>query len=66
MNCGVDGTEPEALRRNSAEYVIPSQCRGEHTQELNQYVENGWLKPYDEMKQGTPKGTIPLMSVESE
>lgn len=58
-----DGSAPEALRDTVSEYKIPPESREEYEEELKQWVENGWLEPYDEEKQGPPKGTIPLMAV---
>ena len=57
------GTTPEAIKGNIAEYRIPPECREEYEEELSQWVEKGWLKPYDEKRHGPPKGTIPLMAV---
>lgn len=42
---------------------ISPPMRWEINQELESWIENGWLVPYSEQQQGVPRGLIPLMAV---
>ncbi|XP_043204508.1 uncharacterized protein LOC122371842 [Amphibalanus amphitrite] len=57
------GSEPETMKGGPAEYHVSPECREEYDAELQEWVANGWLQPYDEARQGPPKGNIPLMAV---
>lgn len=56
-------SEPDALRNTVAEYTVASSAQAEYELEIEEWITNGWLKPYDERKYGPAKGLIPLMAV---
>ena len=58
-----DGSGPKCLQNTVPQYSVPSSARGEFDQELETWVENGWLVPYDEQRLGPPLGLVPLMAV---
>ena len=58
-----DYSEPDALRNTVAEYAVASSAQTEYEAEINEWIANGWLKPYDDRKYGLAKGLIPLMAV---
>ena len=45
------------------EYLVSAQVRQEYCQELETWLNNGWLLPYPEEELGPPKVLIPLMAV---
>uniref|UniRef100_A0A5S6QFW8 Uncharacterized protein n=1 Tax=Trichuris muris TaxID=70415 RepID=A0A5S6QFW8_TRIMR len=55
---------PEVLW-NTREQYLPAAAgaRNEYDQELNIWIRNGWLAPYDEKKFGPAKALIPLMAI---
>ena len=55
--------EPDALRNTVAEYSVAPDARTEYELEIEEWIANGWLEPYDDMKYGPAKGLIPLMAV---
>ena len=55
--------EPVALRNDVAEYSIPPSARASYEAEVDEWIRNGWLKPYDAKKMGPAKGLIPLMAI---
>jgi len=55
--------EPEVLRNTVAEYAVASSAQAEYEAEINAWIANGWLKPYDDRRYGPAKGLIPLMAV---
>ena len=57
------GQEPESLCNRIAEYSVPSGIREDYEAELDRWVREGWLRPYDEAKLGPAKGLIPLLAV---
>ena len=59
--CG--GKGPERLQNTADEYAIPAEARQEYERQLEKWVTNQWLIPYDEHVHGEVKGTIPLMAV---
>ena len=59
-----DGAAPECLTNGVAEYAVSESDRGEFDAELQSWIRNGWLVPYDETVCGPPRGLIPLMAVE--
>lgn len=59
-----DGTAPECLTNDVAEYHVPERARDEFDAELQSWIKSGWLVPYDEAVCGPPLGLIPLMAVE--
>ncbi|KFD49045.1 hypothetical protein M513_10093 [Trichuris suis] len=54
---------PEVLRNTKEEFPLPEGIREAYTEELEQWIQNGWLIPYDESKFGPAKALIPLMAV---
>jgi len=58
-----DDSEPDALRNTVTEYAVPINAKAEYEAESEEWIANGWLKPYDEKKYGPAKGLIPLMAV---
>ena len=56
-------SEPDALRNTVAEYAVASSAQAEYESEIEEWITNGWLKPYDDRKYGPAKGLIPLMAV---
>ena len=58
-----DKKGPERLFNTAEEYKIPAEARREYEKELEKWVANRWLVPYDEQVHGEVKGTIPLMAV---
>ena len=45
---------------------VPDECRTENEEELQRWVEEGWLVPYDVSEMGTPVGLILLIAVVQE
>ncbi|KFD49845.1 LOW QUALITY PROTEIN: hypothetical protein M513_09312 [Trichuris suis] len=58
-----NGAAPEVLRNTKEEFPLPEGIREAYTEELEQWIQNGWLIPYDESKFGPAKALIPLMAV---
>ncbi|MEL7302027.1 MAG: DDE-type integrase/transposase/recombinase, partial [Pseudomonadota bacterium] len=58
-----DGREPGLLRNKMEGYAIPAAARVEYEAEVRQWIEEGWLRPYDENRSGPAKGLIPMMAV---
>ena len=57
------GKAPVQLQNTAEEYAIPDNARHQYERELEKWVANQWLVPYDECVHGEVKGTIPLMAV---
>ena len=57
------GSGPDRLRNRVAEYAVPSAARPEYDAELDLWVREGWLQPYDERTDGPARALIPLMAV---
>ncbi|KFD70492.1 hypothetical protein M514_00988 [Trichuris suis] len=58
-----EGVEPGILRNTVEEYSPADGARPAYEEELQKWIDSGWLVPYDERKYGEPKGLIPLMAV---
>ena len=58
------GDQPTvSLKNRLAKYPIHKRLQGEYEQELQAWIQNGWLIPYAESELGPPKGLIPLMAI---
>lgn len=51
------------LQNAVSQYSVPREARQEYENELYQWIEDGWLVPYDESIHGPVKGNVPLMAV---
>ena len=58
-----DDAEPHALRNGVTEYSIPTSARLSYEAEIEEWIPNGWLEPYDDEKLGPAKSLIPLMAI---
>ena len=58
-----EGKEPGVLRNQAAEDSVPEDARDSYEKELQRWIDDGWLLPYDEQAHGPAKGLIPLMAV---
>ena len=59
-----DDAEPDALRNRVTEYAIPaSAILSYEAEEIEGWITNGWLEPYDDKKLGPSKGLIELMTI---
>ena len=58
-----EGSAPTALRNVVPQYAVPANVKAEYHEEIDLWVQNGWLLPYEEDKYGPPKGLIPMMAV---
>ena len=58
-----EGKEPGILRNMVEAYSVPPEARDLYEEELQKWINDGWLLPYDEHKYGPAKGLIPLMAV---
>ena len=56
-------TGPECLRNDVAEYAVAPDARQEYDAEIDAWIKNGWLVPYDSRVDGPPRGLVPLMAV---
>ena len=54
---------PVSLKNRLSEYPTSKQLQGEYEQELQAWIQNGWLIPYLESELGPPKGLITLMAI---
>ncbi|KFD50298.1 hypothetical protein M513_08798 [Trichuris suis] len=57
------GVGPDVLRNVVWEYSPAKDASREYEQELQLYIDQGSLVPYDKRKHGPAKGLIPLMAV---
>ncbi|KFD64014.1 hypothetical protein M514_08658 [Trichuris suis] len=57
------GNAPEVLHNRIEEYPPASSVKASYEEELEIWVRNGWLIPYDERDLWPAKGLIPLMAV---
>jgi len=55
-------TEEPQLSNQCAQYAVPPEHIKEYETELDQWVADGWLEPYDVLKHGKVDGVIPLMT----
>ncbi|XP_043200350.1 uncharacterized protein LOC122369575 [Amphibalanus amphitrite] len=58
-----DGEGPEYLQNQVAQYAVPPEARPAYDAELELWIREGWLQPYDERVDGPVRGLIPLMAV---
>ena len=58
-----DDAEPHALGNKVTEYSIPTNARLSYEAEIEEWITNGWLEPYDDEKLGPAKGLIPLVAI---
>ena len=58
-----DGKGPATLKNKVPEYKIPKSAENGYNEELQAWIREGWLVPYDESLLGPPRGLIPLMAV---
>ncbi|XP_064106974.1 uncharacterized protein LOC135215948 [Macrobrachium nipponense] len=58
-----EGKEPGILENEVKAYSVPQEAKDLYESELQRWVNDGWLLPYDENKYGPAKGLIPLMAV---
>ncbi|KAF0312702.1 hypothetical protein FJT64_016573 [Amphibalanus amphitrite] len=59
-----DNSGPECLENSVPQYSVPRSARYEFDTELDTWISNGWLLPYDEQRLGPPRGLVPLMAVQ--
>ena len=57
------GDGPGPLRNVIAQYAVPEAARSAYYEELELWIREGWLQPYDERVDGAARGLIPLMAV---
>ena len=58
-----EGKEPDVLHNKVEAYSIPDGAQAPYEEELERWIKDAWLLPYDEAKYGPAKGLIPLMAV---
>ena len=58
-----DGIGPSSLANQVPEYKVAASAREQYDEELELWLQRGWLQPYDEQADGPPRGLIPLMAV---
>ena len=54
---------PVSLKNRLSEYPTPKRLHDEYEQELQAWIQNGWLIPYLESELGPPKGLILFMAI---
>ena len=59
-----EGVSPQCLTSSVPQYFVPSVARQEFDDELDTWIANGWLLPYDERRLGPPLGLVLLMAVQ--
>uniref|UniRef100_A0A5S6QBQ6 RNase H domain-containing protein n=1 Tax=Trichuris muris TaxID=70415 RepID=A0A5S6QBQ6_TRIMR len=59
----VNGKAPEIVCNSREEYPPAAEVRTSYAKELDLWIRNGWLIPYDEKRVGPAKALIPLMGV---
>ena len=55
---------PDKLCNTIPEYVVSTKNRAAYEEELQMWIDNGWLISYPQEQLGPPKGLIPLMAIE--
>ena len=45
---------------------MSSEVKDEFDNQVDQWIEKGWLQPYDETRYGPPRACIPMMAVVQE
>uniref|UniRef100_A0A5S6QMY9 RNase H domain-containing protein n=1 Tax=Trichuris muris TaxID=70415 RepID=A0A5S6QMY9_TRIMR len=58
-----DGKGPAVLNNRVKEYPPSGWARPLYEEELEKWIQNGWLIPYDVRRHGPVKGLIPMMAV---
>ena len=58
-----EGKEPGVVHNQASEYAVPQDARELYEKELQRWIDDEWLLPYDEQTYGPDKGLIPLMAV---
>ena len=58
-----DSQEPGVLKNTLGGYAIPPKAVEEYEKEIQEWIRQGWLLPYDEEKLGVARGLIPMMAV---
>ena len=58
-----NGKEPVRLANTAAQYRVPAEAQEKFDAELQLWINEGWLEPYDEREHGPVRGLIPLMAV---
>ena len=58
-----EGKEPGVVHNQASEYAVPQDARELYEKELQRWIDDEWLLPYDEQTYGPAKGLIPLMAV---
>ena len=58
--------EPPDLVSHVDQYPMSPEVRAGFEDEIDQWIEKGWLQPYDETRYGPPRATIPMMAVVQE
>ena len=59
----IGGVQPDKLSNSISEYSMTHDVRPKFEEEVERWIENGWLRSYDEGELGPPKALIPLMAV---
>lgn len=60
------GQEPPDLVSHVEQYPMSSEVKAEFDDQINQWIEKGWLQPYNESRHGPPRALIPMMAVVQE
>ena len=58
-----DGVGPERLNNTIPQYRVSKNDQAQFDEELDAWIANGWLLPYDSKRYGPPRGLIALMAV---
>uniref|UniRef100_A0A5S6QF25 Reverse transcriptase domain-containing protein n=1 Tax=Trichuris muris TaxID=70415 RepID=A0A5S6QF25_TRIMR len=58
-----DGKAPAILNNRVREYPPSASARRSYEQELDKWIHNNWLIPYDECRHGPANSLIPLMAI---
>ena len=58
-----ENQEPVVLNNTKSEYAVPPEARQRYEEEVQDWIQRGWLQVYDEGRCGPAKGLIPLMAV---
>ncbi|KAG0719421.1 hypothetical protein GWK47_050518 [Chionoecetes opilio] len=58
-----EGKEPDVLKNQVESCSVPPDARDLYEEELESWIKDGWLLPYDESQFSPAKGLIPLMAV---
>ena len=54
---------PDQLCNTIPEYAVSTKNRAAYEEELQMWIDNGWLIPYPQKRLGPPKGLITLMAI---